>query len=198
MIRKVWDFLPGEGQWRSLEKVRNGPLKGMSKADQDAFLMDMLRARHIRLIPEENQKTLTAAQKAAGINVSGEMKHLAGRTSDTPPAESKAAPVKKAAPAKKAAKSAVAAPKPAKGGKTPAPVKKPVTRAPKATPFTFLPTSVGGANAPVYNEGRTAQVSARIEPTLKKEFTRACKAAGMSEATAIRMGILAILGKGND
>jgi hypothetical protein len=191
MIRKVWDFLP-QGQWQALRKVRNGPLKGMSRHDQDALLMDMAKSRVIRLIPEENQKTITAADRAAAIDVSGEMKHLAGRWSDTPPAEPKAPPANKTA--KKAVKASPAKKTAAKA----TPVKKPAKRAPKAFPLTFLPTSVGGQSDAFYGEQRTAQVSARIEPSLKAEFTRACKAQGVSEAAAIRMGILALLGNGND
>jgi len=50
----------------------------MTRAEQDSTLMKMVSERKIRLIPEENQKTITKADEAAGINVSGEIKHLIG------------------------------------------------------------------------------------------------------------------------
>lgn len=63
--------------WVDLASLR-GKLGG-TKAEQDAALMGMLdEGKGMRLIPEENQQTLTGADRAAAIRVSGEDKHLIG------------------------------------------------------------------------------------------------------------------------
>lgn len=51
---------------------------GMGREEQDRTLMSMVRAGAIRLIPEENQKTLRPQDRAASIRVGGEDKHLIG------------------------------------------------------------------------------------------------------------------------
>lgn len=55
---------------------------GGSREEQDSALMQLARNGTIRLIPEENRKTIDARDKAASINVSGEPKHLIGVTAD--------------------------------------------------------------------------------------------------------------------
>jgi hypothetical protein len=62
--------------WKGLAELRAEI--GGSRQEQDQALLDLLRQGHIRLIPEENQKTITAGDRAAAINVSGEDKHLVG------------------------------------------------------------------------------------------------------------------------
>lgn len=65
-----------DGDWVSLTSLRREI--GGSHEDQDRTLMTMVREGKIRLIPEENRKTITTEDKAAALNVSGEDKHLIG------------------------------------------------------------------------------------------------------------------------
>jgi hypothetical protein len=71
-------------EWVGLQELRADlARKGFDdRAEQDAQLMELLKRGAIRLIPEENQKTITAEDAAAAINVSGEMKHLIGPNDD--------------------------------------------------------------------------------------------------------------------
>lgn len=62
--------------WVILTEIRDRV--GGSKAEQDRVLLQLVKDRKIRLIPEENQKTLRPEDWAAGINVGGEQKHLMG------------------------------------------------------------------------------------------------------------------------
>ncbi|MEV4415824.1 hypothetical protein [Catellatospora sp. NPDC049609] len=61
--------------WVSLTDLR-AELTGDSIADVNHVLMKMAVARTIVLVPEENQKTLTAEDHAAAIHIGGEDKHL--------------------------------------------------------------------------------------------------------------------------
>ena len=51
---------------------------GGTREQQDAALRQLVKDRKVRLIPEENQKTLRPVDWAAGINLGGEAKHLIG------------------------------------------------------------------------------------------------------------------------
>ena len=51
---------------------------GGTREDQDSALLQLVKDRRIRLIPEENQQTLTPADRRAALRVSGEEKHLIG------------------------------------------------------------------------------------------------------------------------
>lgn len=62
--------------WVVLSELREA--LGGDRADQDRALMSLVRERRIRLIPEENRRTLQPRDHAAAINVAGEMKHLIG------------------------------------------------------------------------------------------------------------------------
>lgn len=64
--------------WVSLTQLRSQ--LGGTREEQDAALMKLLRDKKIRLIPEENQKTITPADRAASLRVSGEDKHFIGIT----------------------------------------------------------------------------------------------------------------------
>lgn len=66
-----------DNEWVILSELRSR-LGGTSREEQDRALMSLVSERRIRLIPEENQKTLTSRDIAAAINVGGEMKHLIG------------------------------------------------------------------------------------------------------------------------
>lgn len=66
--------------WANIDGVRER--MGGTRAEQDATLMSMVRNRQIRLIPEENRKTISSRLSDAAINVSGEMKHLVGVWAD--------------------------------------------------------------------------------------------------------------------
>jgi hypothetical protein len=67
-----------DNMWVGLLELRREI--GGSRAQQDAALLNLVSQRKIRLIPEENQKTITEADHGAAINLSGEMKHLIGIT----------------------------------------------------------------------------------------------------------------------
>lgn len=63
------------GGWVRLADLRNA-LADVARADVDAALRDLLRAREASLIPEENQKAITGADDAAAILIGGEKNHL--------------------------------------------------------------------------------------------------------------------------
>ena len=63
------------GGWVRLADLRNA-LADIARADVDAALRDLLRAREASLIPEENQKAITGADDAAAILIGGEKNHL--------------------------------------------------------------------------------------------------------------------------
>ena len=70
----------GVGQIMGLASFRDS--LGGTREQQDALIMDLVRSRQIRLFPEENRKTLTARDRGASVNLSGEEKHLIAITSD--------------------------------------------------------------------------------------------------------------------
>jgi len=53
-------------------------LTGLTRAEQDDALLSLASRREIRLIPEENRQSFAIfpGYKEAGINISGEEKHL--------------------------------------------------------------------------------------------------------------------------
>ncbi|HCU49616.1 MAG TPA: hypothetical protein DGG94_07425 [Micromonosporaceae bacterium] len=61
--------------WVGLAELR-ADLDYISTPDVDQALQQLLEKKKIRLIPEENQKTITSADQDAAIVVSGEPKHL--------------------------------------------------------------------------------------------------------------------------
>lgn len=68
------------GDWVGLATFRERI--GGTQEQQNSMMMRLARAGQIRLIPEENQKTITSRDRAASIDVSGEPKHLIGITQD--------------------------------------------------------------------------------------------------------------------
>ncbi|GAB3726542.1 hypothetical protein GCM10027598_45530 [Amycolatopsis oliviviridis] len=61
--------------WVALVELR--PMLGeVSTVDVDAVLKELSRSEQIRLVPESNRKTLTAAAHAAAVRIGGEDNHL--------------------------------------------------------------------------------------------------------------------------
>lgn len=65
-------------EWVSLTRLRAElDARGMSRAEQDDALRAMMReAEDVNLVPENNQKALTDADRAAAIRLGGQDKHL--------------------------------------------------------------------------------------------------------------------------
>jgi hypothetical protein len=66
---------PRPGGWVSLTRLRT-ELADTPRADVDAALHTLFRAPGVSLIPEENQKVLTAADRDAAVVIGDENKHL--------------------------------------------------------------------------------------------------------------------------
>jgi uncharacterized membrane-anchored protein YjiN (DUF445 family) len=73
--RAYQDLVDPQIPWVGLRELRDR-LSGLTREQQDTALTNLVRERLIRLIPEENQKTITLADRAAAISLSGEPKHL--------------------------------------------------------------------------------------------------------------------------
>jgi hypothetical protein len=63
------------GGWVDLVRLR-AELPGMTRPELDAALTRMYRIPGVSLIPEENQKTLTAEDRAAAVEIGDQAKHL--------------------------------------------------------------------------------------------------------------------------
>jgi hypothetical protein len=63
------------GGWVDLVRLRE-ELSDVSRHDLDAALTRMYRIPGVSLVPEENQKTLTAKDHAAAISIGDQAKHL--------------------------------------------------------------------------------------------------------------------------
>lgn len=75
-IRKAYRELQSEPRaWVSLTDLRMA-ISNVMRDQLDEVLEDQARNRKIRLIPEENQKTLTDADRTAAVRVGGEDMHL--------------------------------------------------------------------------------------------------------------------------
>jgi hypothetical protein len=75
-IRAVYVGLAARaGGWVDLVRLR-AELPDVSKRELDAALTRMYRNRGVSLIPEENQKTLTAEDRAAAVEIGDQDKHL--------------------------------------------------------------------------------------------------------------------------
>ncbi len=76
VIRHAYASLtPRPGGWVSLTRLR-AELADTSRADVDAALHTLYRTPGVSLIPEENQKVLTAADHDAAIVIGDQNKHL--------------------------------------------------------------------------------------------------------------------------
>ncbi|WP_083410244.1 hypothetical protein [Mycolicibacterium rutilum] len=69
------DLAPRPGGWVGLTKLR-AALNGAGRDDVDAALRTLYRQPGISLIPEENQKVLTDADRSAAVVIGGQPKHL--------------------------------------------------------------------------------------------------------------------------
>lgn len=75
-IRRAYtDLSPRPGGWVSLTRLR-AELADTDRADVDEALRALARTPGVSLIPEENQKVLTAADRDAAITIGPEDKHL--------------------------------------------------------------------------------------------------------------------------
>jgi hypothetical protein len=63
------------GGWLGLVKLR-AELSDVPRADLDAALVRLYQAPGVSLVPEENQKTLTTADRAAAVEIGLQDKHL--------------------------------------------------------------------------------------------------------------------------
>jgi hypothetical protein len=64
-----------DGGWVDLVRLRD-ELSDVSRHDLDTALTRMYRVPGVSLVPEENQKTLTAEDQAAAISIGDQAKHL--------------------------------------------------------------------------------------------------------------------------
>jgi hypothetical protein len=69
------NLAPRPGGWVSLTRLRT-ELADTPRADIDAALHTLFRAPGVSLIPEENQKVLTTADRNAAVSIGDENKHL--------------------------------------------------------------------------------------------------------------------------
>jgi hypothetical protein len=75
-IRDAYRHLAGRpGDWVSLTTLRP-LLTGTTKAEVDAGLRHLERSPRVTIAPEENQKALTSADRAAALTIGGQSNHL--------------------------------------------------------------------------------------------------------------------------
>jgi hypothetical protein len=75
-VRQTYSRLVGRpGGWLGLAELR-AELTDVPRAELDAVLVRLYQAPGVSLIPEENQKTLTAADRAAAVEIGTQGKHL--------------------------------------------------------------------------------------------------------------------------
>lgn len=75
-VRSGYSRLAAEpGGWVQLTALRS-ELRDVSRDELDATLVRMYRLPGVSLIPEENQKTLTDADRQAGLEIGDQAKHL--------------------------------------------------------------------------------------------------------------------------
>ena len=75
-IRKTYaQIARSPGDYIMLASLRDG-LADAARAEVDAALVALERAPEVNLIPESNQKVLTAAERAAAVRIGNQDKHL--------------------------------------------------------------------------------------------------------------------------
>ncbi len=75
-IRSTYaDLAPRPGGWVGLARLR-AELSDADRGDVDSALRTLYRAPGVSLIPEENQKVLTAEDRDAAILIGDQSKHL--------------------------------------------------------------------------------------------------------------------------
>jgi hypothetical protein len=76
LVRKAYAEIAGQsGELVSLALLRPR-LAGADRPDVDAALVALSSAPDVRIIPESNQKTLTAAQRDAAVRIGNQDRHL--------------------------------------------------------------------------------------------------------------------------
>ncbi|WP_261558042.1 hypothetical protein [Frankia tisae] len=70
-----WTLTAAPGDWVQLTAVR-GRLTGLSRAEVDATLQTMERSPDVHIVPEADQRALTAADRDAAVRIGGKYKHL--------------------------------------------------------------------------------------------------------------------------
>jgi hypothetical protein len=75
-VRQAYSRLVARpGGWLGLVKLR-AELSDVPRAELDAALVRLYQAPGVSLVPEENQKTLTTADRAAAVEIGLQNKHL--------------------------------------------------------------------------------------------------------------------------
>jgi hypothetical protein len=75
-VRRAYSRLVARpGGWLGLVKLR-AELSDVPRAELDAALVRLYQAPGVSLVPEENQKTLTTADRAAAVEIGLQDKHL--------------------------------------------------------------------------------------------------------------------------
>ncbi|MCW2685114.1 MAG: hypothetical protein JWR37_4 [Mycobacterium sp.] len=76
LVRRAYARLAAHpGDWVGLVRLR-AELADVARPDLDAALVTLYRVPGVSLIPEENQKVLTAADRAAAVDIGDQDKHL--------------------------------------------------------------------------------------------------------------------------
>lgn len=68
------DLASAPGRFVKIRQIREH-LADIARADLDAILIEMYKQQIINLIPQSNQRALTAEDRAAAIRCGGEHKH---------------------------------------------------------------------------------------------------------------------------
>lgn len=76
-VRAAYQSLASEqGAWVSLARLRDA-LPGMSRQEQDRAIKSLYdNSEDVNIVPENNQKSLTQAQRDAALRFGGQDKHL--------------------------------------------------------------------------------------------------------------------------
>lgn len=75
-VRKAYgELAPRAGAWITLARLR-AALADVRRTDLDATLVRLIQAPGVQLIPESNQKALTAEERAAAVRVGNQDRHL--------------------------------------------------------------------------------------------------------------------------
>lgn len=75
-VRKAYSSLAARpGDYVMLEDLR-GALPDVDRSALDDTLIELNQARDVSLVPESNQKVLTAGQRASGVSIGNQSRHL--------------------------------------------------------------------------------------------------------------------------
>jgi hypothetical protein len=77
IIKSIQDMARQPRDWVGLAELREVlGLQGIRRPAQDESLRALSREKKIAIVPESNQKTITAADREAAIRIGGEDNHL--------------------------------------------------------------------------------------------------------------------------